>query len=203
MRLTLQRPIRYLITAGSSTPDNFNEQREVMLRTICNAVAVGIELVQLREKRLTPKLLFQLSCDAAAITAGSSTRLFVNDRFDIALAAGADGVHLTSNSLPARIVRQRTPDNFVIAVSTHTKNEVIRAKNDGADLVVYGPVFFSPDKGEPKGAEDLRNVCAAAADLPVLALGGIDEQNARIALESGAAGYAAIRSLNDFVNIKQ
>lgn len=203
MRLTSKRPLRYLITTGNATSENFDKQSELILETIRNAVTRGIELIQIREKQLTAKLLFELVLGATVFTSKSSAKLLVNDRFDIAIAAGADGVHLTSNSLPTSIIRKRTPDDFLIAVSTHTKDEVIRTQTDGADLAVYGPVFFTPDKGDPKGLEDLRDVCVAAGDFPLLALGGIDEHSSKKVLEAGAAGYAAIRYLNDFVNIKQ
>jgi thiamine-phosphate pyrophosphorylase len=201
--LTLKRPLRYLITAGRSTPENFDQQRRLIIETISNAVGLGIELVQIREKHLTPRLLFELAHEAAGVTARSRTRLLINGRYDIAIATGADGVHLTSNSLPTAIVRERTHDNFLIAVSTHAKDEVMRSRGDGADLAVYGPIFFTPDKGEPKGSEGLRDVCSAVGDFPVVALGGIDEKNSTEVIDAGAAGYAAIRYLNDFVNIKQ
>lgn len=203
MNLTQRRPIRYLITTGEATPENFESHSVLILETVRKAVEHGIELIQIREKHLTPKLLFELACEASAITADSFTRLLINDRFDIAIAAGADGVHLTSNSLPTPAVRERTPDNFLVAVSTHMKDEVIRSRNDGADLAVYGPVFFTPDKGEPKGLENLRDACAAVGDFPVVALGGVDENNSTEAIDARAAGFAAIRYLNDFVNINQ
>lgn len=202
MNLTSKRPLRYLITTGEATPKNFNTQSIVILETVRKAVDRGIELIQIREKHLTPKLLFDLAQKAVSITSGTSTRSLINDRFDIALAVGADGVHLTSTSLPTLIVRQRVPSDFLIAVSTHTHEEVIQAKNAAADVAVYGPVFVTPDKDEPKGLEDLRKVCAAAGDLPVLALGGINNDNATTVTEAGAAGFAAIRYLNDFVNIE-
>lgn len=203
MTLTSKRPIRYLITTGEATPENFETQSVLILSAVRNAIEQDIELIQIREKSLTPRLVYELVHKAVAITSGSSTKLIVNDRFDIAMAAGADGVHLRSTSLPVSVARKQTPDGFLIAVSTHTKAEVLGSRNNGADLAVYGPVFSTPYKGDPKGLEDLREVCTLAGGFPILALGGIDELNSNEVLEAGAEGFAAIRYLNDFVNIKK
>lgn len=203
MTLTSKRPIRYLITTGEATPENFETQSVLILSAVRNAIEQDIELIQIREKSLTPRLVYELVHNAVAIASGSSTKLIVNDRFDIAMAAGADGVHLRSTSLPVSVARKQTPDGFLIAVSTHTKAEVLGSRNNGADLAVYGPVFSTPYKGDPKGLEDLREVCTLAGGFPILALGGIDELNSNEVLEAGAEGFAAIRYLNDFVNIKK
>jgi thiamine-phosphate pyrophosphorylase len=92
-------PIVYLVTPGEATPATFETDRRSILDTIRLAVSEGVTLVQLREKHLTARQLFELAVDAAAITRRSKTRLLINDRFDIAIAAGADGVHLPSDSL--------------------------------------------------------------------------------------------------------
>lgn len=196
-----QAPVRYLITRGDLTPSNFSTEKHVTLAAIRSAVRVGIELIQIREKQIDGTSLFELARDSADLTAGSNSRLLINDRFDVALAAGADGVQLTSHSLPTADVRRVVPEGFLIGRSTHVIEEVLEARSAGADFALFGNVFATPGKGDPVGLETLANVCASASPLPVIAVGGIDADNAGSVLKAGAAGYAAIRYLNEFVSI--
>jgi len=164
------------------------------------AVAAAVPLVQIREKSLSARVLYELTIRATAIARGSTTRLLVNDRFDIARAAGADGVHLTSRSLPARVVRSICGEDFLIGVSTHSLQTALDARADGADFVVFGPVFATPSKqmfGEPQGLERLREVTNALKGFPVLAIGGINLDNAADCFRAGASGIAAIRLFQD------
>ena len=124
--------------------------------------------------------------------------LFINDRADIAAAAGADGVHLTSTSLDSVEIRKAFGGYLLVGISTHTADEVLKAKEDGADYIVFGPVFPSPGKGEPVGLDALSAVCETAGNIPVLALGGIDNDNWRSAVSVGASGFAAIRLFAGF-----
>ncbi len=159
------------------------------------AVAAGLELIQLREKRLTTRVLFELSEQSAGLTRGSATRLLVNDRADVAAAAGADGVHLTTQSIDAATIRRTFGEDFLIGVSTHSLAEAEVAKEDGADFVVFGPVFATPSKenyGPPTGLAKLEGVAKELAPFPVLALGGVDVTNARDCLRAGASGIAGI-----------
>jgi len=124
----------------------------------------------------------------------------VNDRSDIARAAGADGVHLTSTSLNASVVRRMFGSEFLIGVSTHSADEVRVAREDGADFVVFGPVFSTPSKetyGPPQGLSALRDAVSAARNFPVLALGGVTLENAPSCIASAARGVAAIRLFAD------
>ena len=118
--------------------------------------------------------------------------MLVNDRFDVARAAGADGVHLPSNSLPAQVVREICGDDFVVGVSTHSLEEARTASKAGADFVVFGPVFATGSK-QPQGLEKLREVTSALKGFPVVAIGGIDQNNAADCSQAGASGIAAIR----------
>lgn len=163
-------------------------------------MAAKIDLIQIREKHLSANLLYQLSARAADITRGSATKLLVNDRADIAASAGADGVHLASLSLPPDVVRRTFDADFLIGVSTHTLEEAAAARRSGADFVVFGPVFDTLSKrqyGEPLGLGDLRKVTSELAPFPVLALGGVTAENVADCIHAGAAGIAAIRILND------
>ena len=141
-------------------------------------------------------MLYELTVRAAAISKGSNTRLLVNDRFDIARVAGADGVHLTSRSLPSNVVRSLCGDDFLIGVSSHSLETALEARAKGADFVVFGPVFETPSKqiyGAPQGLEKLREVTTALRGFPVLAIGGVDLENASDCFRAGASGIAAIR----------
>jgi thiamine-phosphate pyrophosphorylase len=169
-------------------------------------VTAKIDLLQIREKRLRVNILYELSASAEKITRGSATRLIINDRSDIAFAVGADGVHLTTQSLPADVVRQTFGDDFLIGVSTHSLEEAAGARRSGADFVVFGPVFKTPDKrqyGEPQGLRSLEKVASALSPFPVLALGGVMIGNVAECIRAGARGVAAIRMLNDPARVRQ
>jgi thiamine-phosphate pyrophosphorylase len=145
-------------------------------------------------------VLFELVARAAEITRGSKTRLLVNDRSDIALAAGADGVHLTAQSLPVAVVRAICGKEYLIGVSTHSLDEARAARAAGADFIVFGPVFETESKrayGEPQGLNKLAEVTRALGEFPVLAIGGITLANVVECFQAGASGVAAISMLND------
>ncbi|HEV7700587.1 MAG TPA: thiamine phosphate synthase [Pyrinomonadaceae bacterium] len=197
MRLDLAQPIVYLITDGRCDATNFEDSSRRVVEIATAAVDSGVDLIQIREKRLTGKLLFELTRIVGRVTRDSPTRLLVNDRFDIAMMAHADGVHLTSASLPAATVREHTPAGFLIGVSTHTSSDILDASVQGADFAVFGPVFATPEKGDGVGLGALSEACAAGGDLPVLAIGGTDESNYRSVLDAGASGFAAIRAMNN------
>jgi thiamine-phosphate pyrophosphorylase len=189
-------PLVYLITDGALTAGNFRKRSPETLRTIENAVRQKVSLVQIREKKLPAGLVCDLAARAARIVLDTQTKLLVNDRADIAFSSGADGVHLTADSIPAAVIRQYFPAGFIIGVSCHTFEECARAKTDGADFVTFSPVFASPGKGAPQGLKALREICERLKPFPVVALGGIDETNYESILPA-AAGFAAIRFLNE------
>jgi thiamine-phosphate pyrophosphorylase len=205
-QLFVQKPFVYLITEGKATPENFLRKKNEILRLIKNAVEAKISLVQIREKHLTAKLVFELASEAAKITRRTATGLLVNDRADIALAARADGVQLTSCSLSTEIIRASFPPAFIIGVSTHNLEEAADAKRQGADFITFSPIFSTPTKekyGAPQGLKKLREVCDRLNPFLVVALGGIDENNYASVLENGASGFAAIRFLNDAKVLKK
>ena len=186
MSLKLLCPIIYPITSG-------NRELLNILQLVRVAVEAEVALLQIREKSLPARELFELTTRAVEITRGSKTRLLVNDRADIARAAGADGVHLTANSLPADVVRSIFGPEFLIGVSTHSLDEARAARDKGADFVVFGPIFEKRGFSSPQGLDRLREVTGELGDFPVLAIGGITLENAGACFEAGASGIAAIR----------
>ena len=202
MSLRFEPPIICLITNGVGEDFDFADARRDILDIVRIAVDENISLVQIREKRLSARRIFELTAAAAAITRESTTRLLVNDRADIALAAGADGVHLTANSLPVAVIRKDFPEEFIIGVSTHTLEATKNAAQDGADFTVFAPVFETPGKGMAQGLLALSEVCERVRPFPVIGLGGIDESNCDSVIASGASGIAAIRSLNDAESLR-
>ena len=142
----------------------------------------------------------------AAITRGTDTRLLVNDRADLARAAHADGVHLTTRSIEARIIRRTFGTDFLIGVSTHTLAEARAARDGGADFAVFGPIFDTESKrayGSPVGVESLREAAQSLTPFPLIALGGVTLENATDVLGAGAKGVAAIRLFSETQNISR
>ena len=144
----------------------------------------------------------------AALQLPGESKILVNDRLDIALAGKAAGVHLTETSVSARDARKlagslSAPPGFLVGVSCHSL-DIARAANDsGADYLVFGPVFPTPSKaayGAPQGLERLAELCRTVG-IPVLAIGGIDLQNAASCLAAGASGIAAIRLFQDAADL--
>ncbi len=138
--LNLSNPILYLITRGATdetTTSESAEFRQILLQ-LSAAVTAGIQLIQIREKKLTARVLFELTTRAVSIAQTTRTRVLVNDRADIAASAGAHGVHLTTQSLEPAVVRQAFGDKFLIGSSTHSLEEARRARESGADFIVFG-----------------------------------------------------------------
>jgi thiamine-phosphate pyrophosphorylase len=202
MPLKAHKPIIYLITSGETTVQttSASEKFSALLKLVAAAVAANVTLLQLREKNLSTRVLYELAIMAAGITRGSDTRLIVNDRADVASAAGADGVHLTTTSLETEIVRRTFGDDFLIGLSTHSPEEARAAGAAGADFAVLGPIFETASKrmyGEPLGSAKLEQVANELGTFPMLALGGVTLGNAAVCFRAGASGIAAIRLLRD------
>lgn len=188
--------LMYVISDGSAADDDGHLSERRLLDHVVSAAAAGATHYQIRERKLSARRLFDLVSAVVSAVKGSTLTVLVNDRVDIAVAAGADGVHLTSRSFSAKAVRETFGNDILVAVSTHHADEIVRAKAEGADMAVFGPVFETPGK-KAVGIERLQEACRAAAGFPVLALGGVDVCNAGEAIAAGAAGIAAIRSLSD------
>jgi len=170
------------------------------------AVAAGVDWVQIREKDLRAKELLALVKQAVAC---GTAKVIVNDRLDVALAAGAAGVHLGRESAPVAEVARwcragNAPPEFLIGVSCHSLEEAREAEAKGASYVFFGPVFETPSKrrfGPPQGTARLAEVCGQVR-IPVVAIGGIDDRNAAECIRAGAAGIAAIRLFQESIEPK-
>jgi len=196
----------YITDRGQFRGDERTRSRDLLAK-VADAASAGVDYIQLREKDLSTRELEMLAREAVAIVRRNSsfTRLLINSRTDVALAAGADGVHLRGEDVAPRDVRQAleaggvqrlealTTDHFLVAASCHSKEDVIRADAEGADFAVFAPIF---EKNKAPGAQAaglaaLHEACRAK--IPVLALGGVTMENATSCLDAGAAGVAGIR----------
>jgi len=192
-----RRPLLlYYITDRSQFPGTPAQQRERLLEKVSECAAAGVDYIQLREKDLTTRELERLAAKAmAAIPESSRTKLLISSRLDVAFASGAHGIHLPANWLPASearaILMRAGQSRPIIGVSTHSAAEVDAAEAHGADFVVFGPVFEKNGAANRDGLEHLAAV--RRRSMPVLALGGINLQNAEQCLAAGASGIAAIR----------
>jgi len=195
MPRSLIQPIIYLITSGSTTTETTTNSPEFdeVLTLVSAAVRANVPLLQIREKNLTDRTLFDLSLAASAITEGSGTRLLVNRRADIARAANADGVHLPEQALDIETVRRTFGESLMVGVSTHSLSELIAAQEASADFAVYGPVFETPSKQGSIGLQRLQEATSRVPRFPVVALGGINASNALGCFRAGATGVAGIR----------
>ncbi|MFQ5651750.1 MAG: thiamine phosphate synthase [bacterium] len=168
-----------------------------LLLAVQSALDSGIKAVQLREKDLSTRALFELAEDANALCQAHKAHLFVNDRIDVAAALPGCGVHLTAKSLSAAIARQQLQEKRKIGVSTHSVAEARTAAQDGCDFLLFGPIFETPSKpgyGRPQGVQKLAQV-AEAVEVPVFAVGGITPERARRCLAHGASGIAVISAI--------
>jgi thiamine-phosphate pyrophosphorylase len=161
---------------------------------ISRNLAGDVDWIQIREKDLSARELLALTRDALAQPNPRGVKILVNSRIDVALAAGAAGVHLPANSPAPRSWRDITPRDFLIGVSCHSVDQVSRASQEGADYVVFGPVFdplSKPADSPPRGLDELARA-AASVKIPVLALGGITRENTAACAAAGAAGVAGV-----------
>ncbi len=203
------RCLLYYITDRSQFEGREADRRRKLLAKIAEAARAGIDCIQLREKDLSTRDLQSLAEDAVRVIRQAPaanderpTALLINSRTDIALAAGADGVHLRSEDVSPMEVRRiwtlcsagaAARERPIVAVSCHNIEDVNRAQSQGADFAVFAPVFEknnAPDV-QATGLTALQEACRAK--IPVLALGGVTMENASACLQAGATGIAGIR----------
>ena len=165
-----------------------------LLGRVAAAARAGVHLIQVRERDLDSRSLAHFTSQAVDAVRGTTARVLVNDRIDIALAAGAHGVHLRADSVSAHRVRAIAPRGFVVGRSVHSPEELTRANDGGGlDYVLFGTVFDTASKpGAPAAGLDALRAIVAATSIPVLAIGGITAARARQIGRAGAAGIAAI-----------
>jgi thiamine-phosphate pyrophosphorylase len=200
----------YVTDRHALTGSHELDASEALLDKIREAAAAGVDWIQIREKDLSGKecaLLTGRAIGCAASPPGSKpgrTRILVNDRLDVALSEPAGGVHLGENSLPPGEARKLADsrsrfEDFLVGISCHSLEAATAAAHAGANYIFFGPVFATPSKaayGAPHGLGRLAEVCRAIP-LPVVAIGGVNLDNAALCLSAGASGIAAIRLFQD------
>jgi len=187
------------VTDRKALAGHAEEQVRVLLEKIENAACAGVDWIQIREKDLSGRALSELVREAVR-RAPTTCRILVNDRVDVACTTGAAGVHLGEQSLPVTEVRRllnekQSGGEFLVGVSTHSLEAALSAEKAGADYVIFGPIFATPSKakfGAPQGVARLAEVCAQVR-VPIVAIGGVTQENAPECVRAGAAGVAAIR----------
>ena len=185
------RPVICMITDGRLAA---GRDGAALVARVRSAARAGVHLIQLREQDLDDRELAALAGECVTAVRGTRARIVVNDRVDVARAARAHGVHLKGDSFPAKRAREMAEPGFLIGRSVHSVAEVEQASEDGAvDYLMFGTVFASGSKPglEPAGLTMLADA-ARASIVPLLAVGGITDDNAALVARAGADGFAAI-----------
>ncbi|MBE9504085.1 MAG: thiamine phosphate synthase [Proteobacteria bacterium] len=189
----------YLIT------DRHQTGGRELLQVIGEALEGGVRLIQLREKDLSVRALYNLALQVRELTSSYDAKLLINDRLDVAMAVKADGVHLPSHSFTPGEARNLLGTGKLIGVSAHSAEDAARAEEEGADFITFSPIYDTPSKaayGKPQGIERLKTVCNRV-DLPIFALGGIKVGNISDVMSAGANGAAIISALMAADDVKK
>lgn len=168
-----------------------------LVEVVRAAIQGGATVIQLRDKEASTRALLELGRALLGVTRPAGVPLIVNDRIDVALAIDADGVHVGQDDMPAPLARQLLGPDRILGVSAGTVAEALQAQRDGADYLGTGDVFGTPtkaDAGTPIGITGLAEV-ARSVSLPVIAIGGIQSDNAASAIAAGASGIAVISAV--------
>jgi thiamine-phosphate pyrophosphorylase len=184
---------RNILMPGVSLPDAVEE-----------SLQGGARAVQLREKDLGIRRLLGLAYVLREVTSRYSAKFFVNGRVDVAMAVGADGVHLGSADISVQAARKAAGESMLIGASTHSVHEARKAEQEGADFITLGPVYETPSKlryGKPIGMQQLLKVMEEVS-VPVLAIGGINRERVGEVLAAGAFGVALISAVYASGDIK-
>ena len=163
-----------------------------------NLIEGGAEIIQLREKYLSPKDFYEDAKDALGIARAANVKIIINDRVDIALALKADGVHLGQNDLAADFARKILGENAIVGFSTHSVEQATEALKFPVDYIAIGPVFATKTKENPErtvGVDGVKKVRESVGDFPLVAIGGITLQNCRAVFDAGADSIAVIGDL--------
>ncbi|MDQ6735769.1 MAG: thiamine phosphate synthase [Nitrospirota bacterium] len=168
-----------------------------LLSVLERALSAGVKAVQLREKDLDTRPLLELAAELLSLTRKHGGLLFINDRVDLVMALGADGVHLRSDSMPVQAARRVLGPNRLIGTSVHSVEEVLKAEADGADFAVLGPIYDTPSKrlhGDPIGLRPLEEA-GQQSHIPIFAIGGISLPRVQEVRRAGARGIALISAI--------
>lgn len=190
----------YLITDRKLIADSCS-----LTAAVRQALSGGVRAVQLREKDLGTRELLRLAYRMRDLTNKYSARLFINNRFDIALAVGADGVHLAQDSIPAEAVRKAVKGKLLIGVSAHSLKEAKSAQKAGADFITLGPIYRTPSKlnyGSPLGINTLKKV-SMGIRVPVFAIGGVKGRKIKELKKTGTYGVAVISEIFEASDIQK
>lgn len=170
------------------------------LKVIESACKSGIKALQLREKDLNTKELLELALKLRKITSKYNTRLFINDRIDIAKIVNADGLHIPENGMPIKVARRLLPRKL-IGASCHSLDNALRLEKEKADFIVFGSIFKQKGNYKAQGIESLRIICERVR-IPVFAVGGINFENAGLCINTGAFGVAVISEIMSAKNVE-
>ncbi len=187
----------YLI---SDTSVSRGRTREELVR---EAIAGGAGIIQLRDKWLSIRELYPVALNLREITREAGVLFIVNDSVELAMAVGADGVHLGQEDLPASVARRVSGGNLIVGVSTHSIDEAREAVGEGADYIAFGPIFetTTKDAGEAKGTGMLARI-RSEVKVPIVAIGGINAGNAKSVIEAGADAVAVISAVADAEDVR-
>jgi thiamine-phosphate pyrophosphorylase len=161
------------------------------------AIRGGVSCVQLREKTCSTREFVEEAQRIRELLAQKAIPLIINDRVDVALAVEADGVHLGQKDLSCRMAREIVPESMVIGISAESVTDAIAAERDGADYIGVSPVYATPTKTDtkpPLGLTGLREI-RAAVDIPLVGIGGLNANNAKEVIQSGADGVAVVSAI--------
>lgn len=181
----------YLVT------DRHNTGGRPLVPLLREALGAGLRAIQLRERDLGTRPLLALAEDSLRAARAAGAKMLINDRVDLVMALGADGVHLRSSSLPVRAARRLLGPDGLIGVSVHAADEVVEVEAEGADFAVLGPIYETPSKlayGKPIGVQPIEEAVRRSR-LPVFAIGGITLERVGDVRRAGASGVAVIASI--------
>lgn len=186
----------YLV-AGRDAPAGRLYDDKTFLPIIEKSIEGGIDIIQLREKNENEKKILELAKEIKKLISGTDILFIINDRIDIALACGSDGVHLGQDDMPIEEARKITPEGFIIGLSTHSPDQALHATLLQPDYIGIGPVFPTPTKPDykPAGLEYVRWANKHVKQIPWFAIGGINESNMGEVIDSGATKIAIVRAI--------
>jgi len=168
-----------------------------ILKIVKAAVRSGVTVVQLREKNVSTKIFAEEGLRIRDFLEKERIPLIINDRIDVALAIGADGVHLGQDDMPLKLARRILPDEFIIGVSVGSIEEAVKAEKGGADYLGLSPVYFSStkkDAGEPLGLDEIIKI-REEVSIPLVGIGGLNYKNSAEVIKAGITGIAVVSAI--------